>query len=82
MRRFDHAHSIMRRIGLQRIADKKASIAAELHEKDSVACDSPRNRDLFTLLLKANMAPDGLRLSDEDVLARKFTHLLAICSYV
>ncbi|KAL1939456.1 hypothetical protein VTO73DRAFT_10012 [Trametes versicolor] len=75
MRRFDHALSIMRRIGLQRIADKKASIAAELHEKDSVTCSSPRNRDLLTLLIKANMAPEGPRLSDEDVLAQFSTFL-------
>lgn len=71
MRRFDYAHSIMRRIGRQRIADKKASIAAELHDKDSVSRGSSRNRDLLTLLIKANMAPEGSRLSDEDVLARE-----------
>lgn len=84
MRRFDHAHSIMRRIGRQRIADKKAFIVGELHEKASVTRGSVRNRDLLTLLIRANIAPKGPRLSDEDVLARKcpFTSLTACSSLI
>ena len=69
-RRFDRAQDVMRRIGMQLIAEKKADImraAAEGKEK-------PRSRDLLTLLLKANMAtdiPENQRLSDEDVLGRE-----------
>ncbi|OJT04235.1 hypothetical protein TRAPUB_5055 [Trametes pubescens] len=36
MRRFDYAHSIMRRIGRQSIADKKASMAVAPDEKNTI----------------------------------------------
>ncbi len=71
MRRFDYAHSIMRRIGRQSIADKKASMAVAPDEKNTIPCGSSQNRVLLTLLMKANMASEGPRLSDEDVIARE-----------
>ena len=68
------AQDVMRKIGLELIAEKKAAIRAEGQEKEKYSADS-RARDLLTLLLKANMAidiPDSQKLSDEDVLARKY----------
>ena len=65
----------MRRIGLQLIADKKAAILAASREKGrGVEKKDITERDLLTLLIKANMAtdiPENQRLSDEEVLARK-----------
>lgn len=73
-RRAAVAQAVMRRIGLQLIAGKKAAILAETRgaghgvEKKDVS-----GRDLLTLLIKANMAvdvPENQRLTDEEVLAR------------
>ena len=54
------------------IAEKKAAIKSEgANTKETYG----RNRDLLTVLLKANMAtdiPDSQKLSDEDVLAREY----------
>lgn len=76
-RRTEHAQAVMRRIGTQLIAEKKADIRREYadgKEKDAgLERKDLRGRDLLTLLLKANMAtdvPDNQKLSDEDVLAR------------
>lgn len=72
----------MRRIGMQLIREKKAALARERAEKDEqkafngIERRDLRNRDLLTLLIKANMAtdiPEGQRLSDEDVLARAYS---------
>ncbi|KAI0828219.1 cytochrome P450 [Trametes gibbosa] len=76
-RRLDHAQAVMRRIGTQLIQEKKAQIAREAAESKTGGLERKDvvGRDLLTLLLKANMAtdiPDNQRLSDEDVLARKF----------
>jgi len=76
-RRIVHARSVMNRIGLQLIKDKKAAILAE---KSGMEKKDLQGRDLLTLLLKANMAtdiPDSQRLSDEDVLAQVPTFLIA-----
>ncbi|KZT05294.1 cytochrome P450 [Laetiporus sulphureus 93-53] len=77
------AQAVMRRIGMQLIADKKAAIlkAAE-SEKDKENDDgsSLHGRDLLTLLIKANMStdiPESQRLSDADVLAQVPTFLVA-----
>ena len=62
----------MRRIGMQLIADKKASIRAEMDAGHKSGKDA-QGRDLLTVLLKANMAvdtPENQRLTDEEVLAR------------
>ncbi|CCM04147.1 uncharacterized protein FIBRA_06309 [Fibroporia radiculosa] len=74
----ENAQSVMRRIGMQLIADKKAEIikAANAGEKGG----SLQSRDLLTLLIKANMStdiPENQRLSDEDVLAQVPTFLVA-----
>ena len=67
------SQAVMRRIGLQLIAEKKAAIRAQAFRKEGLEKNDLHERDLLTLLLKANMAtdiPDSQRLSDEDVLAR------------
>lgn len=71
----------MQRVGMELIAQKKASLlqhasSPDAHdvEKSSVSRRDLQDRDLLTVLLKANMAtdiPDNQRLSDEDVLARE-----------
>ena len=59
------------RICMKLVQERKAAISLEsssLEKKDI------NRRDLLTLLIRANMAtdvPDGQRLSDEEVLARK-----------
>ena len=67
---------------MQLIREKKAALARERAEKDEqkafngIERRDLRNRDLLTLLIKANMAtdiPEGQRLSDEDVLARAYS---------
>lgn len=74
----------MRRIGLQLIAEKKSAILAESREKGrGVEKKDLTERDLLTLLIKANLAtdiPDNQRLSDEEVLAREYTRVY--CQYV
>lgn len=63
----------MRRIGLQLIADKKASILGTSGQSD-VNKKDVHGRDLLALLIKANMAqdvPESQRLTDEEVLARE-----------
>ncbi len=63
----------MRRIGLDLIAEKKASILAASGQ-NGVEKKNVIGRDLLTLLIKANMAtdiPDSQRLTDEEVLARE-----------
>lgn len=62
----------MGRIGQQLMTDSKAAIA--LSEKVEHT-DNAQGRDLLSLLVKANTAsdlPENQRLSDADVLARKF----------
>lgn len=67
---------MMRQVGLQLIADKKATIVSE---KAPDASNSEKrdlkNRDLLSLLLRANIGtdiPESQRLNDEEVLAREF----------
>ena len=65
----------MRRIGLQLIAEKKKAILAESLEKGrGIERKDLTQRDLLTLLIRANMAtdvPESQRLTDDEVLARK-----------
>lgn len=66
----------MRRLGMQLVKDRRAALA---NVKPDVNEDGSKNRDLLTLLIKANMAkdvPEDQRLSDEDVLARTFFRLV------
>ena len=74
----------MRRIGMQLIAEKKATILAEMDVSSKRGKDSVQGRDLLTLLLKANMAddiPEHQRLTDDEVLARKCIRLSNRRSY-
>ena len=66
----------MKRLGLQLVAERKAAILREAAEKqiDGVERKDLQDRDLLTLLIKANMAndvPESQRLSDVDVFGRK-----------
>lgn len=61
---------------MQLIAEKKAAILREVAahgEEKGISGKNLADRDLLTLLIKANMStdiPDSQRLSDEDMLAR------------
>ena len=65
----------MRRIGKQLISEKKAAILEEVRQKGrGVEKKDMADRDLLSLLIRANMAtdiPESQRLSDEEMLARK-----------
>jgi len=80
-RRSAEAQKTMRRIGLQLIAEKKASIiAASGRSTKGVEKKDVVGRDLLTLLIKANMAmdiPESQRLTDEEVLAQVPTFIVA-----
>ena len=74
--RTEAAQAVARRIGMQLIAEKKAAImraAAASGDEKKISGKSLADRDLLTLLIKANMStdiPESQRLSDEDMLAR------------
>ncbi|KAI0701859.1 cytochrome P450 [Cytidiella melzeri] len=73
------AQKIMRRIGLQLVAEKKASVIAE-SEQGNIEKKKLLGRDMLTLLVKANMAsdiPDSQRLDDDEVLAQFPTFVVA-----
>lgn len=68
----------MHDIGMGVVQEKKRAVA-----KLGIAGVSPR-RDLLTLLTRANMdpsVPENQRLSDEEILARKFALGVGITSY-
>ncbi|EKM59790.1 uncharacterized protein PHACADRAFT_206015 [Phanerochaete carnosa HHB-10118-sp] len=81
-RRSERAQAAMRRIGMRLIAEKKAAI---LEEKGSgggggVERKDITERDLLTLLIRANMAtdiPESQRLTDDEVLAQVPTFIVA-----
>ncbi|KAI0656548.1 cytochrome P450 [Cubamyces menziesii] len=76
------AGAVIKRVGMQLVAERKAAIlreASEMH-KDGIERKDLKDRDLLTLLIKANMAkdiPESQRLSDQDVLGQIPTFLLA-----
>ncbi|CCM00981.1 uncharacterized protein FIBRA_03029 [Fibroporia radiculosa] len=77
-RRIDAAQSVMRRIGMELITEKKAELAKAA--ETGVKGEHLKSRDLLTLLLKANMSEDvplNQRLSDDEVLAQVPTFLVA-----
>ncbi|KAH9842389.1 cytochrome P450 [Rhodofomes roseus] len=80
--RMEDAQRVARRIGMQLIAEKRAAIlraAAATGEKE-ISGKGLLDRDLLTLLIKANMStdvPESQRLSDEDMLAQVPTFLVA-----
>ena len=70
----ERSQTVMQRIGKQLIAEKKAAILAEMDASNDHGKNSVRERDLLTLLLRANLAddiPENQRLTDEEVLARE-----------
>lgn len=65
----------MRRLGMQLVQEKKAAVMASISSKKGVTTSDVHDRDLLSLLIKANMSSDipaHQRMSDEDVLARMF----------
>lgn len=65
----DASQATMRRIGLGLLRESRQKIL------DGSSADSVASRDLLSLLVRANMAKDiseAQRLSEEDVLARKW----------
>ncbi|KAI0328401.1 cytochrome P450 [Cubamyces sp. BRFM 1775] len=69
------AGAVIKRVGMQLVAERKTAILREMSEmhKDGIERKDLKDRDLLTLLIKANMAkdvPESQRLSDEDVLGR------------
>ncbi|KAF9229870.1 cytochrome P450, partial [Melanogaster broomeanus] len=80
LRRVQISQRTMTRIGRELLASAKATVRACATGKGVIEKSSLHGRDLFTLLVKANMAtdvPDNQRLSDEDVLAQVPTFLVA-----
>ncbi|KAF9235965.1 cytochrome P450 [Melanogaster broomeanus] len=80
LRRAQISQRTMTRIGKELLASAKATVRACATDKREIEKSSLHGRDLFTLLVKANMAtdiPDGQRLSDGDVLAQVPTFLVA-----
>jgi hypothetical protein len=69
---------MMNRIGSELIATAKA--VAVSSQKDSERTQN-KSRDLLSLLVKANMNADGLRLSDEAVIARMSILFLSVYLY-
>lgn len=69
------ALAVMHRIGKQLIAEKKAAILEAVVRKGrGIEKKDMAERDLLSLLIKANMAtdiPESQRLSDAEILARK-----------
>ena len=68
----------MARIGKQLLRDSKAAIAADEKAGDNFHKSAFKRRDLLSLLLRANMStdvPPSQRMTDDDVLARKFLNL-------
>lgn len=71
------ARRTMRRVGTQLLQESKAALLAENEKLEKT---SWKTRDLFSLLLRANMAsdlPPSQRMVDEDVMAQVPTFLVA-----
>ncbi|KAI0733919.1 cytochrome P450 [Fomitopsis betulina] len=73
-RRISRSKGTLYRIGMQLLTERKASISSAVRDdKNSTYLNTVEDRDLLTLLLKANMAadiPPHQRLSDDEVLAQ------------
>jgi len=68
------AQETMMRIGSQLLADAKSAVTLSSKSRSVEKCDIVE-RDLFSLLVRANMATDlkeSQRMLDNDVLARMF----------
>ncbi|KIP05284.1 hypothetical protein PHLGIDRAFT_119933 [Phlebiopsis gigantea 11061_1 CR5-6] len=75
------ALAVMHRIGKQLIAEKKATILEAVGQKGrEIEKKDMNERDLLSLLIKANMAtdiPESQRLSDDEILAQVPTFIVA-----
>ncbi|KAF9235966.1 cytochrome P450 [Melanogaster broomeanus] len=79
LRRVQIFQRTMARVGKELLTSAKATVRACATEKGEIEKTSLHGRDLFTLLVKSNMAtdvPDSQRLSDEEVLAQVPTFLI------
>jgi hypothetical protein len=68
----------MARIGNQLLRDSKTAVAADEETVGKLEKSALKRRDLLSLLVRANMStdlPPSQRMSDEDVLARKYLGL-------
>ncbi|GJE84506.1 cytochrome P450 [Phanerochaete sordida] len=77
-RKAEEAQKVMRRIGMQLIQQRKAAIQSE--KGRGVERKDITERDLLTLLIRANMStdiPENQRLSDDEVLAQVPTFIVA-----
>ncbi|KAH9894819.1 cytochrome P450 [Cubamyces lactineus] len=82
MKEVTNASAVIRRVGTRLVAERKAAILREASEKhkDTIERKDLKDRDLLTLLIKANMAkdvPESQRLSDADVVSQIPTFLIA-----
>ncbi|KAI0321608.1 cytochrome P450 [Amylostereum chailletii] len=67
-------------VGRRLLGDMKAAVVSEHDGKDKIERSDFQQKDILSLLVKANMAtdlPENSRLSDEDVLAQVPTFLIA-----
>ena len=75
----------MHRIGKHLISEKKATILeAARHMGRGIEKKDVADRDLLSLLIKANMAtdiPESQRLSDDEILARRLLRSSCIAKY-
>jgi len=81
-RKVKESHATMRRIGTKIIEDKKAALVAGVGggKEAVVEKNNVKDRDLLSLLIKANIASDvaeSQRMSDEEVLAQISTFIMA-----
>jgi hypothetical protein len=75
MKNIIYARHTMKRIGTQLVEEKKAAVRAAAADSESKA---PLERDLLSILVRANMAAGaGQRMNDDDVLAQIPTFLVA-----
>lgn len=68
----------MSRIGNQLLRDSKAAVTLDETTGDKFEKSTFKRRDLLSLLLRANMStdlPPSQRMTDDDVLARKYSNL-------
>jgi hypothetical protein len=63
----------LNKIGRKLIADAKA---AAMHSNEREDTSTGTTKDLLSLLVRANLASDGQKLSDGEVIARKLSDQL------
>jgi hypothetical protein len=68
----------MARIGNQLLRDSKAAVVADQETGGKFEKSTFKRRDLLSLLIRANMStdrPPSQRMTDDEVLARKYLRL-------